>query len=424
MNTASPRFSLLFADPQAPRTVLYQRDLLKFLEPIPWEHSEKFFEILQYKTCRKDIALRKEILEDFQQYPGLFSVTENILRRWEGLFETAKREISPSEEVTVDEALGALRENALSLMEHLKFLRIGADEMSRQTPASEGLFAFAEYLRIRADLPQIKELTEQIATYPMLRPETARAVLHVHLNRYGMQTCSDVAFLGTDEGKYRKKHPVRREDFTARIPKDSEQNLTATALVRLANHLRELSRSIRQAFLPLEEGLAFYRCALALTEWVSSKGYPCTFATLSEAFGPTGTGVRSLSEGKEIVLPPMEFIPRALEAYEGERGSQTLKTIARLQILSAAGLPLPMDGATVCPDQRILGYSSEGKSMDEEIQTLADLFRETRKGDIILLDRPLITVGNAPAAEIVGNLLKAFYKKGAFVRIASDFPIL
>lgn len=423
MNETSPRFSLLFANPQEPKTVRYKRELLNFLAPIPWEHTEQFFEILQYETTRKDIALRKEILEDFLQYPGLFTVTETILRRWEGLFETAKREISPSETATMEEAFDALRENSISLMEHLKFLRISADEMQRQTPASEGLFTFAEYLRIRANLPQIKELTEQISAYPMLRPETARAVLHVHLNRYGMQTVSDVAFLGTDEGKYRKKHPVHREDFTARIPKDSEQVLSTTALVRLANQLRALSHAIRQAFLPLKEGLEFYRCALSLTEWASTKGDSYTFATLSETFGPTGKGIRSLSAETEISLPPLDFTPRALETYEGERGSQTLKTIARLQILSAAGLPFPMDSATICPDQRILGYSSEGKTMDEEIQALADLFRETRRGDIILLNRPLITVGNAPAAEIVENLLKAFYKKGAFVRIASNLSI-
>ena len=76
-----------------------------------------------------------------------------------------------------------------------------------------------------------------------------------------------------------------------------------------------------------------------------------------------------------------------------------------------------------CPDERVLVYDSAGKSVEEEIEALAALYRKTRRGDILLLNQPLITVGNSPAAEIIGNLLRAFHKKGAAVRLATDLSV-
>ena len=76
-----------------------------------------------------------------------------------------------------------------------------------------------------------------------------------------------------------------------------------------------------------------------------------------------------------------------------------------------------------CPEERIRVYDSTDKTMEEEIEGLGELYRNLRQGDIVLLNQPLLTVGNAPAREILANLLRAIHKKGAVARLATDLSV-
>lgn len=426
MNDIRPRFSLLFADPDITPEVIYDRQTLSFLGPLPADEGARstIEHILSLRTTRKDITYRKEILEDFLQYPSLLTKCETICRKWEELSETAKRERVTSPGMAYEEALSALKENTVSLMEHLRFLRRSSDEMTGETPDSGGLFAFTEYLRRHADSSAVRALTEQIGSYPLLRPETTRAILQANLDDRGIKTSVDLLYLGTDESKFLKKNPARREDFTADLPKDGSLELTAEGVRRLADTFHCLTKSIREAFYPLREGLIFYHTALSITEWAARKGYRWQFAAPVEEHGPAGKNIRDLREMLEgTVRPTVSCTARPLEAYGGEWGTETLRTIARTHIFAAAGLPVVADDAVFCPEERIVVYDSEAKTMDSEIEALAGIFHNTKKNDIILLNQPLITVGNAPAAEIVENLLRAFHKKGAGVRLATDLSV-
>ncbi len=425
MTEPASRFSLLFADPTEPNEILYGEEVLSFL-PLPSEESdrEKIQSILARKTTRKDIVFRKEIMEDFLQYPSLLERTETILRNRNTLFQIAKRERKADGKMSWEEALGAVKENAVSLMEHLKFLKHSSDLMAKETPSSEGLFSFSEYLRRKATDSSIKSLTEQIAAYPLLRNETVYTVLQIHLNRYGMKSGADVAFLGSDESKFKKKNPPRKDIFSVCIPKTEAPKLTAEALIRLANRFCNLSEEIRKAFSPLEEGLAFYRFGLSIIERATEKGHPWQFAVPVDQYGPTGKcSAECINSQNNRTRSLISCSSRPLEFYRGTFGTLALKTAAVAQIFSAAGLPLIGTELYFCPEQRVVVYTSEGKTIDDEIPSLAKIFHNTRQGDIILLHQPLITVGNAPATEIIKNLLRAFHKKGALVRISSDLSM-
>ena len=419
-----PRFSLLFADPDTPKEEGYSAEVFGFLGPLGGETPEKLQRILSWKTSRKDLQFRKEILEDFLQNPTLLTKIEGILRRLEGLEEAAKREVIPPQDASWEEAFSALQENTRSLMEHLRFLRLAHEETAKQTPESGGLFAFAEYLRLHGTSPAVKALTEQIAGYPLLRKESAKCVLHLSLDRYGRCADGQVAYLGPDEEKYRKKHPVKREDLSLTVPKERAEALTAQGLINLCDGFCRITAGIRLRFSALEEGMIFYRFALSLTEWARSRGHAWCFATPVNEPGPVGRGIHDFAEFRDgIYRPPITCTARETESFDGDRGSEILKILARVQIFAAAGLPLAAEQVLFCPEQRVCVYSSEGKTTEEEIAALAALYRDTRKGDLLLLDRPLITVGKAPAAEILGNLLRAFRKKGAALRLATDLSI-
>lgn len=419
-----PRFSLLFADPNSPVESGCSSAALEFIGPIRGEDPQILTKILSWKTSRKDQMFRKEILEDFLQNPALLTKVEGLLRRWEKLEEVAKRETLPPKDASWEEAFAAMQENARSLMEHLRFLRLSYEELAGQTPDSGGLFALTEYLRRHGSSPAVKALMEQVASYPLLRPEQAKSVLHLHLDRYGTCASADVTYLGPDDEKYLKKHTPKKEEISLTLPKEKAPELTALALGRLCEAFRRITAGIRLRFSPLQEGMVFYRYALSTVEWARSRGYAWRFATPTAERGPVGRGIRNLSELEDgAYRPPLTCTARSLEVYSGEWGSEMLKILARTQIFAAAGLPIVAEDLMFCPEERLLVYSSAGKTMEEEIAALADLHRETRRGDILLLDHPLITVGNTPAAEIVGNLLRAFHKKGAAVRLATDLLV-
>ena len=424
MTDAFSSFSLLFADPTAPREEQFPPRTMDFIGSLPGEEGQILRRILSQKITRRDLDFRKEILEDFLRAPALLAGVENIFRRWELLSETARREKAPAEDLPWEDGLELLKDNALSVLEHLKFLRLAADALKGQPVESKGLFAFGEYLRRKGSSEASRALTEQLSALPLLRAENVQTVLQLNPDRFGAVHSADVAYLGTEDQKFLKKHPVRREDFSARIPKGELPDLTAAAIRRLCGDLQALSAEIRGAFEPLREGLVFYRFALTVTEWGRSKGYGWKFPSPTTQSGPKGRGIRDPWEAVDgLYRAPLTCSARALEAYRGEWGTHALRTLARAQIFAAAGLPAVAEEMEFSPDQRVLVCDFEGKTVEEEIAGLAELYRSTRRGDILLLNRPLMTVGSSPASEVLGNLLRAFHKKGAAVRLATDLSV-
>ena len=235
MNEIRPRFSLLFADPDNTPETIYSEEIFRFIEPLPIEESERptLERILSLQTTRKDLQYRREVFEDFQQSPSLLTKCETLCKKWEDLYEKAEKEEKATPDMTYEQAFSVLKENAKVLMEHLHFLRRSADEIKKETPNSGGLFSFSEYLRQHASSESVKELTEQIGNYPLLNPETAKAVLHLHCDDTGAEISADLRYLGIDDGKYLKKYPARKDIFAANLPKDRAPEQTTQAICRL-----------------------------------------------------------------------------------------------------------------------------------------------------------------------------------------------
>ncbi|MBQ5819922.1 MAG: hypothetical protein IIW31_01675 [Clostridia bacterium] len=425
MNAVKPTFSLLYLTPEREKAERYDDALMKFIGPFAKEPEENriLTEILSRKTSRRDAEYRMEILQDLMRSPALFGALETICRKWEELKPVAKREISPEEGWSSEAAVEALQANTISLMEHLHFLRRSAEILADKPAESRGMFRFIQWLNRHANGDEEKALVEQIGNYPLLRADATRAVVRINLDKNGAKTSADLAYLGADEGKFLKKYPIKREDFTAEIP-NTDADATATeAINRLSEDFRMLTKGIRDSFLPLKEGLAFYQFALSMTEYAHNENLPCDFALPVQKRGPEGKRIRRWDGALQRAMSPVNCTARALEAYEGERGTEILRTVAQTQIFASAGLPTLGEEVFFCPEETILLYSSEAKTVQEEIAALAQTYHNTRKNYIVLLNQPLITVGVSPATEIVENLLKAFHKKGASVRLATDLSV-
>ena len=421
MTDPNAPFSLLFADPTLPEEPWIPKETMEFLGEIPCEDPAVLGRILSCKTTHRDRAFRKEILEDFLQNPSLLTKLETVLRRRDLLCETARREATPTPQQTKDEAMECLKDTAMSLLEHLKFLRHASEELEGQAPESVGLFAFSEYLRRRGSCPEVKQLTEQLALLPLLRKEQTEFVLWLNPDRYGMMQSADLLYVGADSEKFLKKIPPSKDGYSARIPKGEVEELTVLAICRLCTQLRTLSAGIRAAFEPLREGLVFYHFALSVTEWGREKGFGWLFPTPVNTHGPQGRGIRNALEQLDgAYRPPFTCTARALEAYEGKEGTEALRALTRIQLFAAAGLPAVAEKLEFCPEERVLVCDLEEKTAEEESEALANLYRQIRPGDIVMLNHPWKKAGTAPTPELLGNLLRAFHKKGAAVRLATD----
>ena len=65
---------------------------------------------------------------------------------------------------------------------------------------------------------------------------------------------------------------------------------------------------------------------------------------------------------------------KILEVYRGDNGVVTLQTVARTQLYAAASLPIFGKEVFFCPEETILLYSSEEKTVDNEIEALANAY--------------------------------------------------
>lgn len=426
MTEMNKSFSLLFSDPSEPHPYLYDEKTVAFAGGIPAEDpflKSELEDLLRRKTTRKDVAFRKEILEDLLQTPSLLTKLETIQRRWEDLSRMAQREktVEYTAETTPETVLSALKDDAVCLMEHLRFLKRASEELNSEQPTSQGLFRLQGWFRRCAQSETLKALTEEISSYPLLTEDNLRAVLHVNLDGNGSWTETDVAFLGMDTNKYLRKNPPKKDDLSAELPLADFTERTTAAICRLTKEFGTLTREIRSAVAPLGEGLRFYQFALSLIDWATERNVPWQFATPTSSHGPMGKELRNPAEKTDGIARPTETVTaKILEVYRGDSGVVTLQTVARTQLYAAASLPIFGKEVFFCPEETLLLYSSEEKTVDNEIEALAAVFHQTKKQNIVLLDRPLITVGTAPAAEIIGNLLRAFHKKGACVRINTD----
>lgn len=141
----------------------------------------------------------------------------------EKLMQMALREKTVPADATYEEAFAVLRENAVSLMEHLKFVR--------QTVG---------------DSPLLRLIGEQVSLYPLLRPETAKVILHFSANPNGSMVHPQLRYLGNDDRRYWDKHASRNE-VSVSLPKEFLQADAATCALRsLAYDFCQLTQRIRE----------------------------------------------------------------------------------------------------------------------------------------------------------------------------------
>ncbi len=423
MPELAPRFSLLYADPTAVPQPLCDEAILTFIGRLPIDDSARpvLGKILCRKTGRIDLGYRREILEDFTASPSLLTKCEELCRKWEGLYETAKREADAPDTCEIGALLPVLKENTLSLMEHLRFLQQSADSVKHCAPTSGGLFTFFEYLRRHAEAEDLRALADQIGNYPLLRPENTGAILRLRQDRTGAVVGEELRYLGTDTARFRKKYPPRKDGFSAELPPEGRDEAAGRAVARLCRSFRNLTKTIREAFLPLREGLIFYHFALSVIEWGQAREISRIFPLPTDDLSAAGIGIRDLREmAGEETFPPVTVTPKDGEIFSGERGTEILRTIARTHLFAAAGLPVLAEKAVFCPEDRPIVYDSDGKTMEEEIAAIARIYHTAGKNDLVLLNHPLITVDPAQGQEILGRLLRTLRGRGAKIRLVTN----
>lgn len=402
MGELTQRFSLLYAD-GAEREELYPPSipLPDGILPEDPEIRAVTEPILRRKTTRQDWIWRKEILEDFLQSPGLMLQCEEVLRKWESLPETAARERIP-ESTDFEAALETLKENTVSLMEHLRFLRSAAEDLKTFAPESAGLFSFAEFVRCHAESAELQSLAAQIGSFPLLRPEQAKTVLSLSTDAGGAVTGTEILYLGTDESRYWKKEPFRKEIFGADLPRIRIPEQAAEGVNRLSETFLRLTAAIRRSFDSLRDGLIFYRYALSRVEEARTRNRPWCLASPDGRISPSAEDLWDLQHS----LPVITLEDRGWEAWEGAEGRDRMTALATLQILGAAALPLPARKARFLPEGRILRISGADR------EELADRFRKVKPGNLLLFESPRISL----TEELAG----AFVKKGAALRVLSE----
>ncbi len=196
-----------------------------------WNQTLQTSEITQILCLGKEaqlylLALSKDaVLWDSETEPAEKSETTTTPESCQNqrLTQMAAREKTVSPEATYEEAFEILRENAISLMEHLRFLQ-----------------------QNNGDFPLLRIITEQVSVYPLLRPETAKVILHFSATSGGAMVCPQIRYIGNDDQRYWDKH-VSGNAIALSLPKDRlDSTAAAKAVGRLANDFCQLTQQIRE----------------------------------------------------------------------------------------------------------------------------------------------------------------------------------
>ncbi len=189
----------------------------------------------------------------FDEVPTLYPRLQSLREDWSRLKTTALRERNAPAGISYEETFDILKQNAVSVTEHLRFLQRVGQYLPPDAFSHPETVAFLEEIHAYAHSPIFRTLWEQIAPYPLLSSQSAQSVLHLKTNRKGAVVSADLRYLGTNAAGYQRKYSYPSDTFSVSLPGDGWDGWTTCALGRLANGFCTLTKALRHVTSPLGE---------------------------------------------------------------------------------------------------------------------------------------------------------------------------
>ena len=393
-----------------------------------------------------EIEYRREIIRDFRENLKLFSDFVSLCKRFDDLHLSAKNagkddfRLAVTQDVSFDSAKNILRTNALLLKRALLFVKAFGELLCSYSLRSQALTQLLSELKgIYENSDYEKTLSfctkyENLSTIGILN-------FRFEINEFGKLTSYELV----DHRHIRITDPdLKRKGFSL-FKKETETypceriiylkkndfygKLAVKAVADLSNLMRKLATQLFDRFVIPSRELDFYDVSLRYIEMLSQKGVSLCNPHFSKDGAAEGKGLYDLyllltkSNAAEVI--PNDFAMRngGLLVF-GDNGSGKtvyLRSIATMQLLAQAGLPVPCSSATIpCFSQIATQFSEAEKEFvsgndagrfEQEVRELAAMVDTLQEGALVLLNETFQSTAYKESADGLYHLLNYFSAK-------------
>lgn len=421
--------------------LLYHLSLDRSLSRLcPDEVSRKvLFSVITHITADPtEITYRQQMITELLRVPALAEALSTGLTRFPVLQNAQKnaereaRGIGASRTATVTSAKNLLQNQAICCQRTLISVADLARLLDQYPLTAEGLIHLRDTCRAMAENPaharllhlcrKYAEFSERdLLAYRFTLTQDGRIAEYCLADRRHLheETPPKKGFLLHTKPQFRPDVPVKTQD------REGYDSFTASAFTTLAAYFSSITRELLQTFAPLIRELNFYTAALTYATALREKGVPLCFPQITPQTPTTAEGLYDLlllteSSSCRQVIPHTVSLPTdggLLILGENSSGKTVfLRSLATLQLLGQAGLPIPCTAASLNPcTVTALQFShSEAKGdtnagrFAQEVQELADMVEGLEKGAMVFLNETFQSTAYTEGAEGLCPILRHF----------------
>ena len=409
------------------------------------ERRERFLQVLAHPLCDMDaIIYRQDILKDFVSSSELIERLLSISLRFRELEASHKalqreaRTLKRAGTASRDASKNILQAQSLCLKRALMFVKAFGEALCGYDLHSKGLLALRSFCTEMYGKKEYAELVKLCTKYESFSERgywDFRFVFNDdgYIESYDL---TDHRFIRITDPELKRKglsfRRKREESYPcARLyPKNDGyfDSLAVSALSELSMLFSGISEQIFDSLGSLDRELEFYSVALKYIDALCERNAPISYPVISndgEITVRTLYDTYLLISGKDIShIVPNDLILGAGGGgmlVFGDNGSGKtvyLRSVATMQILAAAGLPIPCTSAKIALFSKIATHFSESEDIarekdcagrfEAEVRKLSQTVDELVPGTFVFLNEVFQSTDYSEGAEALIYLLEHF----------------